>query len=170
MANEAIKTAAKEAGVKLWEVAAALGITDSALSRKFRYEFSEQERNKTLATIKRISALKKGKGSINDYHIESASVIHDTTTARICQEQEGETMCSICLQTPCAPGCPNAPEPPCPFTCAYCREGIAVGEQYFAFRAKRYHRECVEDMSPKEWAEEFDVDLEEKTADREDFE
>ena len=32
----------------------------------------------------------KGKGSINDYHIESASVIHDTTTARICQEQEGE--------------------------------------------------------------------------------
>lgn len=31
----------------------------------------------------------KGKGSINDYHIESASVGYDTTPARICQE-EGE--------------------------------------------------------------------------------
>lgn len=58
MANEAIKTAAKEAGVKLWEVAAALGVTDGTLSRKLRFEFGEEERVKVLSTIKTLSAQK----------------------------------------------------------------------------------------------------------------
>lgn len=79
-------------------------------------------------------------------------------------------MCSVCLQTPCAPACPNAPDPPCPFRCAYCREGIEVGERYFVHGAKTYHRECVESMDPEEWGAEFDVDLEEKTADIGDME
>lgn len=58
MANEAIKTAAKEAGVKLWEVAAALGMTDGTLSRKLRFELGEEEKVKTLSTIKTLSAQK----------------------------------------------------------------------------------------------------------------
>ncbi len=61
MANEAIKTAAKEAGVKLWEVAAALGVTDGTLSRKLRFEFGEEERVKVLSTIKALSAQKGAK-------------------------------------------------------------------------------------------------------------
>lgn len=61
MANEAIKTAAKEAGVKLWEVAAALGMTDGTLSRKLRFEFGEEERIKTLSTIKALSEQKGAK-------------------------------------------------------------------------------------------------------------
>ena len=61
MANEAIKTAAKEAGVKLWEVAAALGVTDGTLSRKLRFEFGEEERVKVLSTIKALPAQKGAK-------------------------------------------------------------------------------------------------------------
>ena len=61
MANEAIKTAAKEAGVKLWEVAAALGMTDGTLSRKLRFEFSKEDRDKTLSAIKSLSVQKGAK-------------------------------------------------------------------------------------------------------------
>ena len=38
MANEDIKAYAKVAGVKLWEVAKELNITDVTLSKKLRYE------------------------------------------------------------------------------------------------------------------------------------
>ena len=78
-------------------------------------------------------------------------------------------MCSICGQYPCAPSCPNAPAKPCPFKCAYCGEGIEIGESYYTFHKRKYHKECVWDMTADEWIKEFDVDLDENTATKDDF-
>lgn len=52
--NEDIRAAAKTAGVKLWEIAEALGVGDYTLSRRLRYEMDEGEREKILAIIERI--------------------------------------------------------------------------------------------------------------------
>lgn len=49
--NEEIKTAAKNAGVYLWEVAERLGIGNSAFSVKLRYELSPEEKEKILGII-----------------------------------------------------------------------------------------------------------------------
>lgn len=54
MANERVREAAKAAGVHLWEVADALGINDTNLSRKLRHEFSDADREQVLAIIKAI--------------------------------------------------------------------------------------------------------------------
>lgn len=51
MANEDIKNAAASAGVKLWEIAEDLGITDSSLSRKLRVELSEKNKKKCFDAI-----------------------------------------------------------------------------------------------------------------------
>ena len=54
MANMEIRKAAKRAGVKLWEVAAEFGFSDSYFSRKLRKEFSDEEKQKALEVIKRL--------------------------------------------------------------------------------------------------------------------
>ena len=54
MANERIKTAARESQVRLWELADALGLNDSQLSRKLRHEFSDAERESALEVIQKI--------------------------------------------------------------------------------------------------------------------
>lgn len=51
MANREIRTAAAAAGVRLWRVAAALGMTDSSFSRKLRFELSAEEKKKILDII-----------------------------------------------------------------------------------------------------------------------
>ena len=56
MSNLDIRTKAIEAGVKLWQVAEKLGISDSSLSRKLRKELSDEEK----AKIKDIIAELKG--------------------------------------------------------------------------------------------------------------
>ena len=43
MKNKAIRDAAKNYGVKLWELAEALGINDGNLSRKLRHELPDEE-------------------------------------------------------------------------------------------------------------------------------
>ena len=40
-------------------------------------------------------------------------------------------MCSICLQIPCHPQCPNAPELEPILICADCSEGIYEGDEYY---------------------------------------
>lgn len=50
-ANNDIRTAAKEKGVYLWEVAEELGILDAALSRKLRHELPEAEKSNMLKII-----------------------------------------------------------------------------------------------------------------------
>lgn len=55
MTNTDIKVAALQAGVKLWELAEALGIADTSLSRKLRRELPDEEKQKILDIIDRLS-------------------------------------------------------------------------------------------------------------------
>ena len=50
-ANMEIRMNAKKSGVKLWEVAEAIGITDGMFSRKMRRELPEAERRKILNIV-----------------------------------------------------------------------------------------------------------------------
>lgn len=54
MHNKEIRSAAKNAGVRLWEVAAAYGINDGNFSRKLRRELPQEEKEKILAIIDRL--------------------------------------------------------------------------------------------------------------------
>lgn len=54
-ANKTIRDAAKEKGVRLWEIAYSMGITDATLSRKLRRELPANERENVLAIINRLA-------------------------------------------------------------------------------------------------------------------
>lgn len=56
MKNEKIRTAAKDAGVKLWQIAERVGLTDSIFSRKLRRELPDEERKRILRLIDEIAA------------------------------------------------------------------------------------------------------------------
>lgn len=55
MHNKEIRSAAKNAGVRLWEVAAAYGINDGNFSRKLRKELPQEEKDKILAIINQLA-------------------------------------------------------------------------------------------------------------------
>lgn len=55
MNNQDIRRTAAGAGVKLWQVADALGITDSSLSRKLRKELPDKEKQKIFDIIVELS-------------------------------------------------------------------------------------------------------------------
>lgn len=55
MKNKAIREAAKEHGVKLWEIAEALGINDGNLSRKLRRELPDDEQERIISVIEEIA-------------------------------------------------------------------------------------------------------------------
>lgn len=59
-ANMEIREKAKQAGVRLWEVANALGLYDGNFSRKLRKELSGEDKEKVLAIIDRLAAEKRG--------------------------------------------------------------------------------------------------------------
>ena len=59
MNNKEIRSAAKNAGVRLWEVAAAYGINDGNFSRKLRQELPREEKEKILAIIDRLAQEKQ---------------------------------------------------------------------------------------------------------------
>lgn len=61
--NQRIRDTAKGAGVKLWEVAEKLRITDGMLSRKLRRELDSKEQEKILAIIAEIA---REKGAANE--------------------------------------------------------------------------------------------------------
>lgn len=54
MHNKEIRNAAKNAGIRLWEVAAAYGINDGNFSRKLRQELPQEEKEKIMAIIDRL--------------------------------------------------------------------------------------------------------------------
>lgn len=60
MNNREIRQAAISAGVKLWEVAEALGVADTTLSRRMRRELPDEEKGKILEIIKEIRTKKGG--------------------------------------------------------------------------------------------------------------
>lgn len=59
MYNKEIRSAAKNVGVHLWEVAAAYGINDGNFSRKLRRELPQEEKEKILAIIDRLAQEKQ---------------------------------------------------------------------------------------------------------------
>ena len=60
MCNKEIRSAAKNAGVRLWQVAAAYGISDGNFSRKLRQELPQEEKGKILAIIDRLAQENQG--------------------------------------------------------------------------------------------------------------
>lgn len=54
MANQNIRCALLLGGIKHYELAAALGMTESGLSRKLRTELPEHEQQRILDTIRKI--------------------------------------------------------------------------------------------------------------------
>ena len=59
MCNKDIREAAKNAGIRLWEVAAALGINDGNFSRKLRQELPHEEKENILVIIDRLAQEKQ---------------------------------------------------------------------------------------------------------------
>lgn len=53
--NVDIRRAAAGAGVRLWQIADALGIMDTTFSRKLRKELSQEEKAKIFDIIKKLS-------------------------------------------------------------------------------------------------------------------
>lgn len=52
--NRKIRQYAQSSRVKLWEVSDKLGITDTSLSKKLRYDLPEQETNRIISIIDEI--------------------------------------------------------------------------------------------------------------------
>ena len=55
MTNQDIRRTAAGAGVKLWQIADELGIADCNFSRKLLKELPQEEKDKILAIIERLS-------------------------------------------------------------------------------------------------------------------
>lgn len=53
--NDRIRSAAKAAGVKLWQVAEAVGLSDGNFSRKLRHELPEEEQGRILGIIEELA-------------------------------------------------------------------------------------------------------------------
>lgn len=55
MANQDVKRVAAGAGVRLWQIAEALGIADCSLSRKLRRELPPEEKARIFEIISNLS-------------------------------------------------------------------------------------------------------------------
>lgn len=55
MQNKDIRDAAKEAGIRLWQIAASYGVNDGNFSRKLRKELPREEKEKILGIIAQLS-------------------------------------------------------------------------------------------------------------------
>lgn len=55
MKNLDVRQKAKECKIHLWQIADELGITDFVLSKKLRYELSEEEKEEIFKIIDEIS-------------------------------------------------------------------------------------------------------------------
>ena len=55
MCNQDIRRAAAGAGVKLWQIADALGIADCNFSRKLRKELPQEQKEKIFSIIRKLS-------------------------------------------------------------------------------------------------------------------
>ena len=56
MPNEAIKEYAKISGVKLWQVAEAMGMLDSNFSKLLRHNLSKEKENQICSIIDKLAA------------------------------------------------------------------------------------------------------------------
>ncbi|MBQ5318447.1 MAG: hypothetical protein J6K17_05095 [Oscillospiraceae bacterium] len=56
MCNADVRTAAKNAGVFLYQVAAAMGISEPTMTRKLRFELPDEEKQNIFETISKIAS------------------------------------------------------------------------------------------------------------------
>lgn len=63
MSNADVRTAAKNAGVFLYQIAAAMGISEPTMTRKLRFELSDKEKEPFFEAIKQISSENKKSAS-----------------------------------------------------------------------------------------------------------
>lgn len=63
MSNTDVRKAAKNAGVFLYQVAAAIGISEPTMTRKLRFEMSDQEKQPIFEAIKKLEAENKKSAS-----------------------------------------------------------------------------------------------------------
>ena len=59
MNNLELRTKARRNGVRLWEIADKLGVSEPTITRKFRRELPDNEKQRILAIIDEIAAAKK---------------------------------------------------------------------------------------------------------------
>lgn len=59
-ANEEIRTAAKDKGIRLWEVAERYGLSEGNFSRKMRRELNSGEKAKIMSIIDDLAAERLG--------------------------------------------------------------------------------------------------------------
>lgn len=52
-------------------------------------------------------------------------------------------MCSMCMQVPCHPRCPNADEPEVAYRCIKCGDEIYVGDDYFDIDGEPWCEDCI---------------------------
>ena len=64
--NQTIKEYAKISGVKLWQVAEALGLQDSNFSKKLRHQLSPAEEQRICEIIDQIAAVREKKGDVKN--------------------------------------------------------------------------------------------------------
>ncbi len=64
MSNLKLRRAAAGAGVKLWQVAEALGVADATLSRWLRRELPEEKAERIMAAIRELSVGENNKEEI----------------------------------------------------------------------------------------------------------
>lgn len=62
MQNQDIRRAAAAAGIKLWQVAEAMGIADCSLSRKLRRELAPEEKERIFGIIESLGKEADGNG------------------------------------------------------------------------------------------------------------
>ena len=58
MANEIIRTELKEKGVRQWELAAAIGVSEQTMVRRMRFEMSDEVQLHLLEVIEKVAAKK----------------------------------------------------------------------------------------------------------------
>lgn len=68
MSNYEIRNRMKERGIKQWEIAEDLGISEFTLSRWLRKEIQELRRQRIFKTIERIARLKE-RGDANEQRV-----------------------------------------------------------------------------------------------------
>jgi hypothetical protein len=67
-------------------------------------------------------------------------------------------MCEICHRTPCHPQCPNAEEPAPVAECAWCKEPIYEGDEYYDINGDTICTECIDECKKTAEVEEPDYD------------
>lgn len=64
--NQTIKEYAKISGVKLWQVAEALGLQDSNFSKKLRHQLAPAEEQRICEIIDQIAAVREKMGDVKN--------------------------------------------------------------------------------------------------------